>query len=277
MTVEPGYPITLVHPRHRAAKPVIGSGEAVLELFPPVTVSGADSEAQYRAQGYLRYGEPAAHIDYHEFPKILRHPEYREGTRERVEAKIEDGKMVGTYIIPAVPTHMPDVTVYDAQQEEEWRTKDYKPAGEYRREVLDAAIHGGKAATEHSVAEWPKWIDGVLVERDPSEPEALKPTPAYPRWEGSAVVQDPRFEPEPDPKEYPKWIHVNGVPGEASILVKNPREEFEAHQRLVTESESIMETEQNTQQPGEPLDEIPQGLVAGLDSKTKPVERAKRV
>jgi hypothetical protein len=49
-------------------------------------------------------------------------------------------------------------------------------------------------------AEWPKYIDGKVVQ-DPSLPP---PTPkgSYPRWVNGKIVQDPSLKP---PGEYPKW------------------------------------------------------------------------
>ena len=60
MTIEPGYPVTLVHPQHRSATIATGNMLSSPEQFPNVTVNGAQHEAEYRAKGYLRFGEPQA-------------------------------------------------------------------------------------------------------------------------------------------------------------------------------------------------------------------------
>lgn len=244
MAVEPGYPITLVHPHHKDAVNITGYAPAQLERFPPVTVYGAESEAEHRARGYLRFGEPQPQTDYNEYPKILRHPDYKEEIPSRLEARIEDGKMVGTFQIPAVPAYMPDVMVKNVKEEKKWRAKDYKPAGEYNREALDSVINGTVPDEAFEVVRYPMWVEDMdkplgedgtrpkkILYRDPDAEEELEPTPDYPRWENGKLIQDPRFPEEPDPTKYPMWVHKDGIPSDDSVLVKNPLEEFKVRQK----------------------------------------------
>lgn len=231
MTVEPGYPITLVHPQHRPATIATGNMLSSPEQFPNVTVNGTQHEAEYRAKGYLRFGEPQAIMkDHHEYPKMMRHAEYVAEVPARIEAKIEDGRITGTFVVPAKPAKFPDVTVNNEKEEEVWSEKGYKPAGEYKRDALEAVLNGTIDEEEYNPDEYPKWekdSEGKpkLIARDPNKPD-LTPTPDYPRWEDGVLVHDPRFPQAPDPSKYPMWVHKDGKPGKDSVLVKTPTEEF---------------------------------------------------
>jgi len=237
MAVEPGYPVTLVHPQHRAAKIATGNEISVPEQFPGVTVNGALSEAEYRAKGYLRFGEPSPVMkDHHEYPKMMRHPEYEPETPSRIEARIEDGRIKGTFVIPSVPAKFPDVTVSDDVEEELWSSKGYAPAGNYNRQALESALNGTVDEEEYSPDEYPKWINGVLIARDPAAPD-LTPTPDYPRWENGVLVTDPRFPVAPDPNKYPMWVHKDGKPSGESVLIKNPAEELAARAKWAPKEE----------------------------------------
>ena len=245
MAVEPGYPVTLVHPQHSPAKIAQGREPAVPERFPAVMVNGLDSENQYRALGYLRYGEPQVMTGRYEYPKMLRHPDYEEEIPERTEATYENGRIVGTFKVPGVPAKMPHVFVNNKEEEDLWRTKGYAPSREYNQAEIDAALSGVPDEAETIAAAgptYPRWENGVIVTRDPNEAPELEPDPSYPRYEDSVIVPDPRFPEEPDPTVYPMWVHRDGIPGEDSILVKNRAEELEA-KRKHTEAETLWSTE----------------------------------
>lgn len=250
MAVEPGYPVTLVHPQHRAAMNAVGDAIGAPERFPSVTVNGANQEAQYRAQGYLRYGEaqPAA-IDHHEYPKMMRHPEYVPAVEARVEAKIDNGRIVGTFTIPAKPAEHPDVSVLNAEQEEKARASGYRPAGEYNRSALEAVLNGTVDEELYEPDEYPKWVNGTLIEHDPDAEPEYTPTPEYPRYENGVLVQDPRAPEVIDPNLYPMWVHRNGVPSDASVLVKTPKEEFEVRAKWKREEEAEVEPKSEPELP----------------------------
>jgi hypothetical protein len=240
MTVEPGYPVTLVHPRHVPAKIATGNEIGVPERFPAITVNGALHEAQYRSQGYLRYGEPMQQEDYHEFPKILRHPEYREAIPSRVEAKIEDGRITGTFTIPATPAEYPDVTVNNEDEETSWRDKGYLPAGDYNKDALDSVLTGTIHKEAYVATQYPMWVDGKLIAHDPDGLDS-SPDPNYPKFENGTIVPDPRFPPVPDPNKYPMWVHKDGIPSEESELAETPEKEFKIRQKWVIKAEQDLE------------------------------------
>lgn len=227
MSVEQGYPITMVHPNHQAAKLGEGNVIGIPEKFPNLVVEGSDSEARYRAQGYLRFGEARpVMVDRHEFPKMMRHPNYVPAVEAKIEAKIENNRIIGTFTIPGKPAEYPDLIVANADQEEKARENGYKPAGEYDRGALEAVLNGTVDEETYDPDEYPKWVDGVLIEKDPNANEEYRPRPEYPRYENGVLIQDPRAPKEPDPNLYPMWVHRNGKPSDESVLVKTPAEEF---------------------------------------------------
>lgn len=235
MAIEQGYPVTLVHPQHKPAKIVQGDEPAEPERFPSVTVNGVAQENQYRALGYLRFGEPPPPaVDHHEFPKTLRHSKYVPEIPARVEMRIEDGRPKGTYTIPGVPAVMPDIVVMNAEQEEKARAHGYKPAGEYNSGALQAALRGTIDEDEYEPQEYPKWVEkegpdgkpiSVLVERDPNAPKDLTDPKQYPKLVEGRVVVDPALPEVPDPHEFPKWVHRDGIPSDESKLANNRIEE----------------------------------------------------
>lgn len=231
MAIEAGYPITLVHPQHKPAAIAEGNARAVPERFPQIIVNGSDDESKYRSQGYLRFGEaPSIMKDHHEYPKMMRHPDYEAEVPSRVEAKIENGRISGTFIIPTVPAKFPDVVVNNSNEEDLWSEKGYRPAGEYNKAALDAVLTGSIYEETYEPDEYPKWENGIYIAKDPKEKD-LTPTPAYPRWENGALIEDPRFPPAPDPTKYPMWVHYDNKPSEKSVLVKTPAEEFAVRQK----------------------------------------------
>lgn len=249
MTVEPGYPVTLVHPQHRSAKIAVGNEMSSPEQFPSVTVNGALSEAEYRAKGYLRYGEAAPVMkDHYEYPKMMRHPEYEPETPARIEAKIDDGRITGSFVIAAIPAKFPDVTVSTEKEEQLWSEKGYAPAGVYNKQALEAVLLGTIDKEEYEPDEYPKWENGQLIARDPKVPD-LTPTPDYPRWENGKLIEDPRFAPVPDPAKYPMWVHRDGKPSSESVLVKTPAEEVAVRAKWAPKEEEKKEQEPESELP----------------------------
>lgn len=193
------YPVTMVHPQHKAAR--VSNFDSASELpgdperFPPVEVFDADQEALMRARGYLRYGEDVPKVtDYNEYPKFMRHPEHVDAVPPTTGARAENGGIV-TYAIPGVPEKFPDVMVRNAEEQEEWGAKGYKEGGHSDERAFEKA----KVAPGVPGDEWPKWEDGKLVP-DPNAPVDLS-------------------------REYPKWLHFDDG---RDVLVNSPAEEAKA-------------------------------------------------
>lgn len=158
------YPLQLVHPNHRPSTRVEamvnlqGTNVKVLEsrvkdygAFPPVTVKNPGQEEYYRSLGYIIHGEKIKVHQYEEFPLYLTHPE-------------KEGVQVGndTELALAISRGYVRMGKSDAEAMKSAKSSPYQP---------------GKKT------EWPKWIDGKLVE-DPDAPVS--------------------------PNEYPKWIVIAG-------------------------------------------------------------------
>ena len=189
-------PKTLHHPQSKKAKvteisgldPVSGrpfkdyQGEP--DLFPDVTVSDPETEAYYRARGYLFGAEtPPPPPEYAEYPVMLVHPEHVDAVPDdwHVE-KQSTGEVVRTRI-PGSPEKFPPRAAANAEEEAAWGAKGYKRAG---KDDPDA-IRTGKAvpynpAQKHE--EWPKMVKGVVI--DPNE-QVGGPI-QYPKWIGDRLV-----------------------------------------------------------------------------------------
>jgi len=225
MAVEPGYPIVLTHPQHRNAVLGIGNAPGFPEQFPNVTVNGVAQEAEHRARGYLCFGEaPAVKTDHHEYPKILRHPDHKDATEARVEPRVENNRIVGTFTIKGEPEVFPDVVVKNSKEESEWLEKGWKPAGDYNRRMLESVLDDSINEEEYTPTQYPRWENGILVERDP-DVDYIDPDPSYPRLVNGVLIHDPRLPATLDPTQWPKWIHQNGRPSDKSELAKTPEEE----------------------------------------------------
>jgi hypothetical protein len=223
MAVERGYPVTLVHPQHRAAELGLSPGQGKPERFAPVSVNSRTDEEFFRAKGYIRNGEPAnVAIDHREFPKILRHPEHHDAVQAATGAEIRDGALV-TFAIPAIAEVMPDVIVNNSDEEAQWTERGYGRPGQFDPKALDSALESPKPEA-YVPSEWPRWMNGKL-ESDPSIKPELEPDPSYPRLVGETIVEDPRKPAVPDPFKYPMWVHFEGKPSEASELVNSEIEE----------------------------------------------------
>ncbi|TAL03702.1 MAG: hypothetical protein EPO08_03425, partial [Rhodospirillaceae bacterium] len=198
MASAPGFPQMMIHPQHRAAVVREFSSADGLpgapERFPPVEVHNEDQEAMLRSRGYLRYGEALPKmIEFNEYPKLMRHPEHVPAQKATRASQVGENGLVFLVDVPAKAAVYPDVTVRDADEEAEWTTKGWALPG--RSDGM--AFERAKAAPGKPGEEFPKWVDGVLVQ-DPDAPVDLS-------------------------KEYPKWLHFKD--GSESRLVSDPAEE----------------------------------------------------
>lgn len=199
-----GFPQVMVHPHHRPAvlsnvsanpgDPKYGLPGAP-ERFPPIEVHNDDQEQSLRAKGYLRYGEAMPkRAEFSEYPKALHHPDHIPAVPPSKSAKFDTqtGQMV-PYDVPGKPAVMPDVIVHDEDEEATWEAKGYFAPGHSDEHAFDKATAApGKVGTE-----WPKWVDGILMQ-DPDVPTF------------SAT-------------EYPKWLHFKD--GSPAVLVNDPAHE----------------------------------------------------
>jgi hypothetical protein len=190
----PGFPQLMVHPHHVAAtisgpeNPIPGKPE----MFPPIEVHSPDQEERERARGYLRYGEQMEKIvEYSVFPKALVHPGHIDAMPPSQGATLDNGRLV-TSLIPGTPEKYPDVFVKNEAEEAEWRAKGYTEAGTSDEYAFEKAL----LSPGQPGSEYPKWVDGVLVQ-DPDLPEDLT-------------------------RDYPKWLHFSN--GD-SLIAKDPRDE----------------------------------------------------
>lgn len=204
MPSEPGFPLTMHHPGHAPAvlstASVVGDWrKAKPERFPPVEVHSSAQEAQYRAQGYLRHGEHAevSVSEYSRYPLMMRHPDRVDAVAESSEAHQVDGQVIISRR-PGMPGKFPDVTVNDEDEEDAWRDKGYEVQGNPSEEAFEHTVRSHGEAGD----EWPKWIDGELVQ----DPDA----------------------PADDSNYYPLWVHFDD--GSDSVLVKDHAE----HSRVLS-------------------------------------------
>ena len=193
------FPKRMVHPAYKKSdpKPVPGTeiykanGEIKTahyrgepDRFPPVDVPNADQEAQYRAKGYLPYGEtPMNVVAFKEYPLMLSHPDYEPAVEAIVEQRDANGKLVSAGI-PGTPAKLAPVQVNDPDDEAKWTDRGYERPGKSDPEAVQASISSpyvpGRVASEY-----PKMVGGVLVQ-DPSLPAG--------------------------PAEYPKWVSIKDHP-----------------------------------------------------------------
>src|ERR1700722_16226212 len=128
------YPVSMLHPQFSPAVMVdadaFESAVGKPARYPPVQVHNAQQEEEQRARGYLRPGEAAELGDgYHEFPKIMRHPDYEPATKDITDAQMVDGRLQ-TYVIKGSPGKHPDKTVNSPKEEAHWREQGYISAGD---------------------------------------------------------------------------------------------------------------------------------------------------
>lgn len=172
----PGYPLVLHHPQHA---PAVISGPydppGAPERYPAVEVHSPDQEEMFRAKGYLRLGErPAVMTSVHEFPKMMSHPDHQDGAIA-TKASVLQGNQVVVVDVPAKPERFPDVAVNSLEEQEAWEAKGYRPAGSWDEVAFERSID----APGEPGDEWPKWIDGELVQ-DPNR--VVSEANAYPKW-----------------------------------------------------------------------------------------------
>ena len=169
-----GYPREMVHPGYRVDPNSQEAYRASQTRLAPVTVFAPWQEDEYRAQGYRLKGEnivvPAAALEY---PKTMTHPEHVEGVPATTQIVAIDGK-IEAIPIPGTPEKYPHVVVESGAEEKEWRGKGYLPAGEWNPEAYDHAT----VAPGVPGGEWPKMVDGQLVQ-DPDAPPP--PSNEYPK------------------------------------------------------------------------------------------------
>lgn len=250
MASEAGYPVTLIHPNKKLPRIAQDDMPAVAGQFPDIVVHGVMDEAKYRSQGYLRFGEHSTIIDHHEYPKMMRHAEFVDEIPARTELRVEDGKILGTYIVPSVPAVKPDRIANNPKEEDALVALGYKPAGEYNKPALDAVLSSTIDNENYDPDEYPKWVNGELIYRDPNTPEEATEDGTYPRWENGVLISDPK-QPFIDPNKYPMWIHVDGVPSEKSELANSPAQEHEIRMRLMPPKQ--LEPEPELELPSAPV------------------------
>ena len=184
------YPKTMHHPHFRKGTATLVEGQDPVsgrkyrdyqgtpDRLPPLFVENSDQEDHARARGYLDPGEaaPAAALG-GEYPLVLVHPDHADAIPDdKMPQKIGDGPV--TFVtIPGKPERYPHVTVQDAAQEAAWQAKGYDRPGVCDPTAVEAARANPRGVTGTG-AEWPKMVNGVLME-DPNARPDLK---QYPMW-----------------------------------------------------------------------------------------------
>lgn len=189
MASAPGYPQIMVHPQHRAAtisgvrfiKLPDGNERTELdppgqpERFPNIEVHSSDQEEQQRARGYVRYGETMEKVaEFSEYPKMMSHPDHVDAVPSSSGARME-GNQIIQYSVPGIPEKFPDVMVRDAREQETWEEKGYVAPDTFDELAFEKATLAPGTPGD----EWPKWVDGVLVQ-DPDAP--VDDSSQYPKW-----------------------------------------------------------------------------------------------
>lgn len=183
--IDQKYPMAMHHPHHTPAVLGTAPGEGKPALFPPLEVNNEDQEEEARAKGYLRFGEtPERKVSHLEYPKMMRHPQHREAEPEQQHAKKdEDGRFV-QWSTPGSPELYPHAIVNSPDEEEAWLVKGYEVPGTFDEAAYERA-HAVPYVVGFEPGEWPKWVDGVLVD-DPNRP--VSTVEEYPKWVGDRIV-----------------------------------------------------------------------------------------
>ena len=160
--------------------------------FPPMLAETPDQEAEARSRGYLAAGEAPKVTDYSEYPMMLRHPEHRDGVQATTEMHQVNGVWT-PFPVPAIPELYPDKLVRNPEEEREWTEKGWARPGK----ADDRAFERARSAPGMPGTEWPKWVDGVLMQ----DPDTPAPGPQkYPMWvrlsSGQEVIANTRAEHE---------------------------------------------------------------------------------
>lgn len=111
-------------------------------------------------------------MEHQEYPKVLNHPAYQHA-RKIAEATPAIPPSEGQPFIPAQPERWeperwPQVTVMSADDEEYYLAKGYMAAGKSDPAAFSTA-HASPYVAGRRVSEYPKMVDGVLVQ-DPNAP-----------------------------------------------------------------------------------------------------------
>jgi hypothetical protein len=217
--VSDDYPKQLVHPDFCPAILSVGSAAGHNPgrpaRFPSVMVHSPDQEERERARGYLAPGEPRPKVSgYFEYPMMMEHPDHQPEVKEYLEGREIDGKFT-TFTVPGKPGRWPAVVANTPEEAELWREKGYVSGGHADARSFER-IKAGVSA-DHIAAEWPKVIDGKLVQ-DPNLPRSTE-------------------------KDYPMWLADLGV------TVNSAAEHLEALGRGSSKNEPVKRAEPETAKP----------------------------
>lgn len=181
------YPKQMVHPAYspgtsgRQAQ-IDGKGDLAAVVsgtpcrFPPVSVGTQDDEDQYRAKGYLPEGEKPPAVDgYHEYPKMLVHPDHvPEVPPEVVGYRESDTGPLLTRTLAGKPAILAPVTVNSRDEEMAWNLKGYEmprlpdPQAVQRANAsvdLDYVPRADASNLAGAVQDYPKWVKtGKIVD-----------------------------------------------------------------------------------------------------------------
>lgn len=184
----PGFPKQMHHPQYvpgqvisndgRGAVGVDGVGMRIVSgspaRFPPVMVDDPDMEELVRSRGYLAIGEAPRVTDYHEYPLMLQHPDHVDAVPATTGGEMRDGVLV-TYPVAPIPEKYPNKVVNSPKEEQEWIEKGWQRPGK----ADDLAFERQKSAPGMPGSEWPKWVNGVLMQ----DPDTKAPGPEqYPMY-----------------------------------------------------------------------------------------------
>lgn len=153
-------------------------------------------------------------MEYQQYPMVMNHPSYQRA-RKIAEATPAIPPSQGKPLIPAQPEQWeperwPQVTVNTADDEEYYAAKGYKPAGQGSAQAFSSA-HASPYVAGRAVSEYPKMVDGVLVQ-DPQAPTSS--FQAYPKWlkapgDGEAILVNSAAEEE---ALLAQWTDPNAPP-----------------------------------------------------------------
>lgn len=197
MTTAPAYEAkTLRHPHARKGKVTeIKGTDAVSgrpftdyqgepDVFPDVVVKDPNTEAYYRAQGYIVPGEvPTPPAEYAEYPVMLVHPDHVDAVPDDYAIeKAENGEII-RHKIPGSPEKFAPKQANTAAEEKALGKLGYARAGQDDPE----AIRRSKASPHvpgRQTKEFPKMVEGKVVDPDAQQGGPIQ----YPKWVGDKLV-----------------------------------------------------------------------------------------
>lgn len=119
---------------------------------------------------------------YQRYPMVMRHPGQRAAVISQWDEKLK--RHVPEH---GEPAKFQPVTVHNADDEEYHAAQGYRPLGgdaqTFTQQVNDNIVNPKPAG--YSFSEYPKWVDGVLVQ-DPAKP--VTTFQEYPKWVGDVLV-----------------------------------------------------------------------------------------